>query len=89
MIGGKENDKLFNEARIREAVKKGLQNPKEMVHPYTLAYRAGWNDALEELERWLDHECALCGAVDGYDYNSGVEYGLRKAAIEAKRRKRA
>jgi len=45
--------------------------------------------ALEDLESWLDHECALCGAVDGYDYNSGFEYGLRKAALEVQKRKRA
>ena len=44
--------------------------------------------ALQDLENWLDHECALCGAVDGFDYNSGVEYGLRKAACEVQKRKK-
>jgi len=62
---------------------------KQPVEPYMSGYRAGWNDALEELEGLLDQKCAECGAVDGYDYNSGVEYGLRVAAIEAKKRKRA
>ncbi len=43
---------------------------------------------LDDLEGWLDNECILLGAVDGYGYSSGVEYGLRKAAIEVQRRKR-
>jgi len=42
---------------------------------------------LKDLENWLDDECVKCGAVDGYGYNSGVEYGLRKAAIEIKKRR--
>ncbi len=43
---------------------------------------------LDDLEGWLDNECALLGAVDGYGYSSGVEYGLRTAAIEVQKRKR-
>ena len=30
---------------------------------------------------WCAYERSLLGAVDGYDYNSGVEFGLRKAEI--------
>ena len=44
---------------------------------------------LKDLENWLDSECYKCGAVDGYDYNSGVEYGLRLAALEVKKRREA
>lgn len=46
-------------------------------------------NSMKELEGWLDNESFGLGAVDGYDYNSGVEYGLRLASIETKKRIKA
>lgn len=46
-------------------------------------------DYLAGLEKWLDDKCSALGAVDGYDYNSGTEYGLRIAALEVQKRKKA
>lgn len=46
-------------------------------------------NSMKELEGWLDNESFSLGAVDGYDYNSGVEYGLRLASIETKKRIKA
>lgn len=37
---------------------------------------------------WCQHERSALGAVDGYDYNSGQEYGLRRAEIEIVKRLR-
>lgn len=39
------------------------------------------DELLKSIEEKLDSEAMSLGAVDGYDYNSGVEYGLRLAAI--------
>ena len=41
-------------------------------------------DAFAVLENILDSEAMNLGAVDGYDYNSGVEYGFRRASIHVK-----
>jgi hypothetical protein len=43
-------------------------------------------DPLTDFAAWCDEQRALLGAVDGYDYRSGEEYGLRRAQIEAERR---
>lgn len=43
-------------------------------------------EALEGLPDWLESKRYALGAVDGYDYYSGQEYGLRVAQIEAERR---
>jgi len=45
--------------------------------------------SLKDLEEWLLTESYSLGAVDGYDYNSGVEYGLRLAMIEIEKRIKA
>lgn len=42
--------------------------------------------ALEDAASWCENERAMLGAVDGYDYHSGEEYGLRRAQIELRRR---
>lgn len=43
-------------------------------------------EALESLSDWCATERANLGAVDGYDYRSGEEFGLRCAEIEIKKR---
>lgn len=42
--------------------------------------------ALRALADWCGAECNKLGVVDGYDYRSGEEYGLRCAQIEIERR---
>jgi hypothetical protein len=42
--------------------------------------------ALRDLAEWCAVERAMIGAVDGYDYRSGEEYGLRRAEIEITKR---
>lgn len=37
---------------------------------------------LTALLDWIDQERSKFGALDGYDYRSGEEYGLRRVAIE-------
>ncbi|HWK65355.1 MAG TPA: hypothetical protein VNS34_10465 [Rhizobiaceae bacterium] len=43
-------------------------------------------EALKDLAAWCDEQRSKLGAVDGYNYASGEEYGLRRAQIEAERR---
>ena len=38
-------------------------------------------DAMQRFTDWCDTERHKLGAVDGYNYSSGEEYGLRRAAI--------
>lgn len=38
-----------------------------------------------QLANWCDGERAKLGALDGYDYLSGEEYGLRRAQIQAEK----
>lgn len=35
-------------------------------------------DALRDLETWCANERAKLGAIDGYDYRSGEEFGIRR-----------
>lgn len=42
-------------------------------------------EVLENLADWCRREREKIGAVDGYDYRSGEEYGLRRAQIEIER----
>ena len=42
--------------------------------------------ALEDLANWCEAERSNLGAIDGYDYSSGQEYGLRRAQIEIETR---
>jgi hypothetical protein len=44
---------------------------------------------LQELLDWCQQEREKLGAVDGYDYRSGEEYGLRRAQIEIGKRSAA
>ncbi len=37
---------------------------------------------ITDLQEWCRVERCALGAVDGYDYSSGQEYGLRRAEIE-------
>lgn len=46
-------------------------------------YLAG---ALRDVAAWCESERHAIGAVDGYDYRSGEEYGLRCAQIELEKR---
>ena len=39
------------------------------------------DELLKSIEGKLEDEAYSLGAIDGYDYDGGVEYGLRKAAI--------
>ena len=41
---------------------------------------------LADAAEWCAIERGKLGAVDGYDYHSGEEYGLRRAEIELRRR---
>ena len=38
-------------------------------------------DKFREAVEIIEQERVKLGAVDGYDYNSGIEYGLRQAQI--------
>ena len=59
-------------------------------------HRAALAEARAEVERlkdqadaiiaYCDIERAHLGAIDGYDYKSGQEFGLRQAVIELERR---
>ncbi len=42
--------------------------------------------ALKGAAEWCQIEREKIGAIDGYDYRSGEEYGLRRAQIELERR---
>lgn len=44
--------------------------------------REGLRKALTDLDAWLDQARAKIGAIDGYDYSSGEEFGLRCAQIQ-------
>ncbi len=46
-------------------------------------------ETLRALSGWCAQERSLLGAVDGYNYSSGQEYGLRRAEIEIEKRLRA
>ncbi|MGI9489301.1 MAG: hypothetical protein ACR2RF_26120 [Geminicoccaceae bacterium] len=39
-------------------------------------------DMRERAVRWCEEAAQEMGAVDGYDYNSGMEYAYRKASIK-------
>lgn len=41
--------------------------------------------ALQEAANWCEQERYKLGAIDGYDYRSGEEHGLRRAQIELER----
>ncbi len=41
---------------------------------------------LQDFGSWCENERTKLGALDGYDYRSGEEYGLRRAQIELERR---
>ncbi len=41
---------------------------------------------IADFRDWCEHERYSLGAVDGYDYSSGQEYGLRRAEIEIEKR---
>jgi hypothetical protein len=43
-------------------------------------------DQMRSLVEWCEIEREKIGAIDGYDYRSGEEYGLRRAQIEIERR---
>lgn len=43
-------------------------------------------EALGQITDWCSTERAKIGAVDGYDYRSGEEYGLRRVEIEISKR---
>ncbi len=62
-----------------------LATASNKVHRLTLE-----NDrlraVLEDVASWCEDERAKLGAIDGYDYHSGEEYGLRRAQIELQRR---
>ena len=45
-------------------------------------------DGLKQLEVWCETQGQSLGAVDGYDYNSGLEYAFRSAAIEISKRRK-
>jgi len=49
----------------------------------------GTTAVLDSLIDWLETERWKQGAVDGYSYESGVEYGLRLAQIETQLRRRS
>lgn len=38
-------------------------------------------EVLDGIVAWLDQQRAEIGCIDGYDYRSGEEYGLRRAQI--------
>lgn len=46
-------------------------------------------EALESISDWCSNERGLIGAVNGYDYRSGEEYGMRRAEIEIIKRLKA
>ncbi len=49
-------------------------------------FRAKAIEAIESAAVWCGVERQKLGAIDGYDYRSGEEYGLRRAEIEIARR---
>jgi hypothetical protein len=53
------------------------------THP---APPSGIVEALKDFEQWCLSAREKLGAIDGYDYRSGEEYGLRRAELEAHRR---
>ncbi len=46
-------------------------------------------ELIADFQEWCSTERAALGAIDGYDYDSGQEYGLRRAEIEIEKRLRA
>jgi hypothetical protein len=51
-----------------------------------IAPPSGIVEALKDFEQWCLSAREKLGAIDGYDYRSGEEYGLRRAELEAHRR---
>jgi hypothetical protein len=49
----------------------------------------GVREALNGLAGWCAQERSSIGAVDGYDYRSGEEFGIRRVEIEIEKRARA
>jgi hypothetical protein len=49
----------------------------------------GQRKALQSLEYWCTDERMSIGAVDGYDYRSGEEFGIRRVEIEISKRIKA
>jgi hypothetical protein len=43
-------------------------------------------EALDALSGWCAQERSGIGAVDGYDYRSGEEFGIRRVEIEIEKR---
>lgn len=42
-------------------------------------------DALRRLSDWIEVERMRIGSIDGYDYRSGEEFGLRRVQCEIDR----
>lgn len=57
--------------------------------PDTAAERDRLQKLITDFQEWCRVERAALGAVDGYDYDSGQEYGLRRAEIEILKRLKA
>ena len=55
----------------------------------TVAERDQLRKLVTDFQEWCRTERGALGAVDGYDYDSGQEYGLRRAEIEIEKRLKA
>ncbi len=69
-----------------------LENCQEARERAVRAHTEAWEEInrlrklVADLQEWCRVERAALGAVDGYDYSSGQEYGLRRAEIEIEKR---
>ncbi len=64
-------------------------NNFSLAAPDTVAERDRLQKLIIDFQEWCRVERAALGAIDGYDYDSGQEYGLRRAEIEVEKRLRS
>lgn len=78
--------------RALDRVRSGSVDAECDIHECVAALKARVAEleaALEYAEEWCAVARANIGAIDGYDYRSGEEYGLRRAEIEIGKRRAA
>lgn len=64
----------------------GLSAELTRLRQSEAALREQEKKTLQDLSAWCDSERALLGGVDGYDYRSGEEFGIRRVEIQIEKR---